>query len=161
MEEKRINLILNHKLFKEYINKNQQWEIKREFCHHDLEHFLDVARIAYIMNLERDLGYKKDIIYAIALLHDIGRWKQYQEGTSHEVASKELSQEILIDAGYDKGERELIYDAILNHRSKDLKEDSLNCIMYKSDKLSRKCFNCPAVKNCNWSEEKKNYNIAY
>ena len=68
----RINCITQNQKFKEYIRKNELQEIDRKFCHHDMEHFLDVARIAYIKVLESNLKIEKYIIYATALLHDIG-----------------------------------------------------------------------------------------
>ena len=69
----RVDLILEHPKYQEYLDKIKQAEEKRIFCLHNMNHFLDVARIAYIMNLEEELGIAKEIIYATALLHDIGR----------------------------------------------------------------------------------------
>ena len=46
-------------------------EKERIFCRHGMEHLLDVARIAYITNLEEGLGIEKDVIYAAGLLHDV------------------------------------------------------------------------------------------
>ncbi len=161
MEEKRINLILNHELFKECLKENERWEKHRIFCSHNLEHFLDVARIAYIMSLEKSLNYKKDVIYAAALLHDIGRWKQYKEGIPHELASIEISKTILKYAGYNEEEKKDIEHAITCHRDNTEEEYSLASIIYRSDKLSRNCFNCAAIKQCNWSEHLKNNSIVY
>ena len=38
-----------------------------------MRHFLDVARLAWIAGLEQGLGLDKEIVYAAALLHDIGK----------------------------------------------------------------------------------------
>ncbi|MDF2511676.1 MAG: superfamily hydrolase [Herbinix sp.] len=157
----RYNLILNHPDYQEYLKKNEAAELNRSFCHHDLPHFLDVARIAYIMNLEQKLGYSKDIIYAIALLHDIGRWKQYTQNIPHDAASVELADPILIECNYQEEERKLILDAILSHRSLGVDENGLKEIIYKADKASRACFHCKASPDCNWSQEKKNLEIKY
>ncbi|MGB7606341.1 MAG: hypothetical protein WBL93_12795 [Lutisporaceae bacterium] len=70
----RINKTLNNKKFKEYIDKNAQCEKKRKFCKHDSQHLIDVARIAYIVNIENYSGYPKDIVYGAAFIHDIGKW---------------------------------------------------------------------------------------
>jgi len=157
----RINCILQNEKFKEYVRKIQEYEISREFCHHHMGHFLDVARIAYIQVLENKLGIAKDTVYAAALLHDIGRWMQYESGISHEKAGVLLAEEILIECGYEKQEIECILKAIGDHRNtRDLK-DSLSELLYSSDKLSRSCFNCNAYKKCNWSNEKKNNVIKY
>lgn len=63
----------------------------RLFCSHQMDHLLAVARIAYIRNLERNLGLKKESIYAAALLHDIGKYAQYEEGIPHEIKSAEIA----------------------------------------------------------------------
>ncbi|WP_027624074.1 HD domain-containing protein [Clostridium lundense] len=155
----KVNKILNSEKYKEYIKKNNECEMDREFCKHDINHFLDVARIAYIISLEKGLNYSKEVIYAIAILHDIGRWMQYEKGIPHEEASYILAQDLLKEVGFSEGEENLILQAILSHRKDG--EDELNSIIYKSDKLSRKCFACNAEVKCNWSEDKKNFNIVY
>ena len=73
----RIDAIINHHLFISCMEKNLQKEKNREYCKHGLQHCLDVARIAYILNLESKLGLEKEIIYAAALLHDITRSVSY------------------------------------------------------------------------------------
>lgn len=157
----RVNNILLNEKYKEYIEKNKAYEIERVFCHHDMQHFIDTARIAYIMSLEKGFKIEKTIIYAAALLHDIGRWKEYKEGTPHEVVGVELAKDILIESGYSGEEIAEILQAISNHRKKDNISGSLSDLLSKSDKLSRNCFDCLAEKQCNWSKEKKNFNIQF
>ena len=139
--------------------KLKVYEAKREFCNHTIEHFIDVARIAYIMVLEEGLSASKEVIYAIGLLHDIGRVKQYEEGIHHDIASVEMSKEILRDTNFSKEEIDLILNGIANHRKES--DNKLEEIIYKADKLSRQCFNCKAEKECYWSKEKKNFRITY
>lgn len=158
---KRINNILENKKYQECLLKIKEYEANRIFCKHDIEHFLDVARIAYIICLENNIQVRKDIIYAISLLHDIGRWMQYELKISHEEASCQLSIGILEEAGYEAYEIEIITEAIKSHRNKENDKDSLNSIIYKSDKISRNCFSCGAEPECNWSNEKKNIRIKY
>ena len=157
----KANSILNNEKFKEYLNKNKECEKERKFCGHNLQHFIDVARIAYIMTLENNLDIHKEIVYAAALLHDIGRWVQYNGGASHEIASHELAEDILVECNFDEYERTIILNAILNHRKKNNEKGTFDYIFYLSDKLSRSCFNCKAIDECNWTEEKKNYRISY
>ncbi len=158
----RIDKILNHDLFLKYLDLNEQAEKERIFCHHDMVHFLDVARIAMILNREEGLGIPKDIIYAAALLHDIGRHVQYADGTPHEEASAKLAPEILADCGYTDKETVVIVSAIATHREAAVaKEDSLNGILYRADKASRPCFCCKAEKECNWKANKKNRTIQW
>ena len=52
-----------------------------------------------------------------------------------------------------------ILNAINNHRSDS--DDELSILIYKSDKLSRNCFNCKAKEECYWDESKKNYSIKF
>lgn len=162
MELERVNKILHNDEYKKYLKKIDVYEEKREFCKHDIDHFLDTARIAYILNLEKKLGINKEIIYALGLLHDIGRWKEYEEDIPHDIASAALSKRILIHSGFNEFEIEEIINAILNHRKyNNKKKDDLCSIFYKADKMCRKCFQCKSREKCNWADEKKNLHIKY
>lgn len=66
----RVNRILRHEAFRRHMRENEAAEKERIFCRHDMAHFLDVARIAMILNLQQGLGISRDIIYGAALLHD-------------------------------------------------------------------------------------------
>ncbi|WP_415298355.1 HD domain-containing protein [Clostridium perfringens] len=153
----RINKILNNSKYKDYLNKNSFCEKDRIFCKHNLEHFLDVSRIAYIMVLEENMNVTKEIIYAIGLLHDIGRWVEYEGGEKHNKASYKLSLDILKECDFNKEEIEIILSGILNHRNSEA--EGLDKIIYLADKKSRSCFLCNAEKLCKWSNEKKNLDI--
>lgn len=161
MINERINKIINNEKYKEYLQRTEEAENHREFCKHNIEHFLDVCRIGYIISLENGINFKKDIIYAVGLLHDIGRFKQYEEGTPHNIASVELALPILKESGYEDDEIEEITSAIEGHRTFVSDENSLQNIMYRADKLSRKCFRCSSSETCNWSYEKRNMIITY
>ena len=137
----RINKILKHDLFIEHMKMNETAEANRCFCRHNIEHFLDVARIAMIINLQEGLGIDKDIVYGAALLHDIGRHVQYADKTPHETASAAIAPKILAECGYDKKETDVIISAIRTHRTNEIANDaSLNGILYRADKASRACF---------------------
>lgn len=159
--EDRICRIFNHKKFREYIKKIQMYEKERKFCKHDLQHFLDTARIAYVLNLEKKLNISKDIIYAVGLLHDIGRWMQYEGGIPHHEASANLCENILKDCAFNEEEIIEIKKAILNHRYKEREIEDLSSIFYRADKLSRNCFSCSSIEKCNWEKDKKNLTIKY
>lgn len=153
----RINRILNLESYKEYLNRNEEAEKERIFCHHDMEHFLHVARIAGILNAEENYGIAGELIYAAALLHDIGRWQQYRDGTPHEKISAHLAYDILLKCGFSREETEMVVTAISQHRNSEIKEHKdLNGLLYRADKLSRACFACKAEKECNWKNDKKN-----
>lgn len=158
----RINRMLNHDLFKKHLAENEAEEKDRKFCRHNMGHFLDVARLAMIFSLEENLFLPKDVIYAAALLHDIGRFKQYREGIPHEQASAVLAPEILKECGYDDKETGVIIEAISNHRNAAIKECAdLNGLLYRADKMSRSCFACPAETECDWKADKKNLHLIY
>lgn len=158
----RIDKILNDDLFIENMRKNEAAEADRSFCRHNMAHLLDVARIAMILNLEEGLGLEKDVVYAAALLHDIGRHIQYKEGTPHEQASAGIAPSILQKCGYNENETDVIIKAIRLHRTDEIAENhDLSGILYRADKASRACFACKAEKDCNWKQEKKIYTVRY
>lgn len=158
----RIDKLLNHHLFIENLKENMTAEADRRFCRHDMAHFLDVARIARIINLEEGIGIPGDLIYGAALLHDIGKHRQYEEDIPHEQASALIAPEILRDCGFDKKETDVIIDAILQHRNSEvIPERSLRGVLYRADKASRPCFACKAEGDCNWKEGRKNREIVY
>ena len=154
--EKLTKIILNA-TYKDKYDRLQILEKDREFCGHTMEHFIDVARIAYILNLEGNLGIKKEIIYAAALLHDIGRVDEYDLGIPHHKASAKIAEEILKELKiFDENEVKDILEAIKEHRSCSGKRSVIGELLFKSDKLSRNCFSCGVSGKCNWSEDKKN-----
>lgn len=153
----RVNQILELDSYRKYLKMNEAAEEDRKFCHHDMGHFLDVARIAMILNEKDGYHISEELIYAAAVLHDIGRWKQYKDGTPHEVAGAELAPEILTKCGFSKEETERVVTAISSHRnSKVMNDRDLNGLLYRADKMSRSCFVCKEEKNCHWKEDKKN-----
>ncbi len=158
----RVNLILKNQKYQEYIDRIKQAEEDRIFCLHNMSHFMDVARIAYSINLEESLEISKELIYATALLHDIGRFMQYEDGIPHELASAELAPDILAETGFEEQEQTEILRAIREHRNKEVaRESNLAGIIYRADKLSRPCFACKEEKQCDWKKSKKNMKITY
>ena len=158
----RVNRILDNDIYKEHIRKIEELEIDRIYCHHDMTHFLDLARIATILAFEENLPIERDIIYAAALLHDIGRDVQYLTGEEHELASYEIAPAILKSSGYTIKETELIVEAIRHHGNEEvMTRNDLTGIIYRADKLSRKCFCCNAADSCHKRIDKRNYIIRY
>ncbi len=158
----RVDKILQHKLFLYHLHANEAAEAQRRFCRHSMVHFLDVARIGMIMNLEENLEIEKEWIYAAALLHDMGKHVQYTDGTPHEVVSGEIAPGILRECGFTEEEIQEITEAILSHRDTSVMgERSLRGILYRADKASRACYACEAEQECNWKDGKKNLRILY
>ena len=159
---KRVNAILRHPLFAEKLRLLNELEAERIFCRHDLTHLLDVARLMWIDVLEQGLDMDRDVVYAAALLHDLGRTEQIQNGVPHEQASAFLAEKILPDAGFTAEETKTVIAAIRCHRGSapsDARE-MLGEILYGADKACRLCWRCGARAACNWPEERKNAGIA-
>ena len=153
----RIQAIIKHPLYKEYTGKIKEWEKDRPFCRHDYVHFLNVARLAMIIKLKENIDVPQELIYAAALLHDIGRHIQYETGSDHAAVSGKLASPILKEAGFSRVEIDMILEAIMNHRNVEVKEEkNLKGLLYRADKLSRECYFCEASGLCDWKEGKKN-----
>jgi len=158
----RVEKIRNHELFLYHLRANEKAEVQRCFCLHNMAHFLDVARIGMIINLEEKIEVCKEWIYAAALLHDLGKHIQYEDGTPHEKASAKIAPLILKDCGFDEEEIAVIISAILSHRDVAVAaEQNLKGILYRGDKASRACFACKSEAECNWKDGKKNLQIKY
>ncbi len=159
---KEVEMIRKHPLYVAYYEKLKQAEHGRKFCCHQMEHLLAVARIAYILNLERNLGIRKEVIYAAALLHDIGKYEQYTDGVPHEEASARIAEQIFAELpgeAFSGEEKRQMIRAIRGHRREREGMEPLEELLYVSDKRSRNCFACESEAACNWSPEKKNCSI--
>lgn len=154
----RVNRILENKTFKSTLDTLAKAEKKRIFCKHNIEHLLDVARIMYIFSLENNISIDKEIIYATALLHDIGRERAYRLHTDHAVESSKIAGEVLKECGFSFDEIEKITSAVSHHNDKE-NADELCTILRFADKKSRNCFMCSAYAECNWSEDKRNKGV--
>lgn len=158
---KETNKIVLSEIYNKYLNELEELEKDRFFCRHNYEHFISVARICYILKLEENVDVSKDMIYSTGLLHDLGRVVEIKEGINHAIASVDIARELLELTDFSDDEKKRILDCISYHRTKEPSEDEFFNIFYRSDKLSRACFRCPAYNECNWSYEKKNHFIKY
>ena len=158
----RVNKILENDDFKRLVVDIEELEKDRIFCHHGMDHFLDVARIAVIMASDENIPIDRELIYAAALLHDIGRGEQYRCGTPHEEASAKLAPSILKACDFSDEETGRITEAIRQHGNETVKDRSdLTGILYRADKASRKCFKCAATDKCHKAIEKRVMRIKY
>lgn len=156
----RVNQILRNSVYQCNLKEIEVCEKGRIFCRHNMAHFLDVARIGMILNLKENLGIEEELLYAAALLHDIGRHEQYRNQIPHEEASAIIAKPILKDCGFMETESKQILEAIRSHRDCNVQEQkNLAGILYRADKKSRACFSCPAVHLCDWDESKKNMQL--
>ena len=150
----RCNKIYNHPIYQKHIAHIAEMERDRKFCIHDLEHSLDVARIGWIMILEKGLDIDKELFYTAALLHDAGRYK----GLPHNESGAMLACKLMPQCGFSDEETELVTSAIREHRIDENSSD-FSRILYTADKRSRMCFNCAASAECYWETEKRNSKI--
>lgn len=148
----KIERIVNHPDFRLYLDNCSQLEKMRVFCTHDFNHLLTVARLTYLLLLERgEQPDQKEMAYAAGLLHDIGRWREYIDGSDHALAGAELARPILKAAGFRPAEIELIAKAIGEHRRNcrsGERRDPLSRALQEADHFSRLCFQCPAKGEC-------------
>ncbi|MDO5548401.1 MAG: HD domain-containing protein [Eubacteriales bacterium] len=153
----RLTAIIQHKRFREILFRLEECEREREYCCHGIEHLLAVARTAYALSLERGACVDKDLLYAAALLHDIGRLAQYNDGTPHEQAGVPLAREILQDTAFSEEERDCILESVRCHRARRFGGSSVPDLIFEADKRSRPCFLCKKTDSCKWPDERKNY----
>lgn len=147
----RCNKIYNHPEYQRRMAYIEKAERDRKFCLHNLAHALDVARIGRIMILEQGLDIDTELFYAAALLHDAGRYSNMP----HNESGAELAEKLMPECGFTPSETSLAADAIRGHRKQKDGTD-FSSVLYAADKKSRMCFACGAVRDCYWSEDKKN-----
>ncbi len=155
----KVSCLTRHPLFLEKMEQLKKLEKNRQFCKHDIQHCLDVARGCVILNEERMLGFSREMLYALALVHDIGRAEQYLHEIPHEEASAQLAERILEDCGFEKAVVRQMIKAIRYHRGGNDAGDVLTALLIEADKRTRICFACEARMECNWPEERKNDRI--
>ncbi len=152
----RLEAILNHPVFRTELVRLEQMERSRIYCCHGLPHLLDVARTAYILSLERQTEIPQDVLYAAALLHDIGRAVQYEDGIPHEQAGISLASQILEQSDFTVEEKQSIVDCVRCHHGRRFGGSGLSDLIFEADKRSRPCFACAAADTCKWDHNQKN-----
>lgn len=161
----RVDKLINNSCFLEKMQLLEQLEQNRQFCKHGWQHCFDVARAAALLNEERKLGFSKELLYAMALVHDIGRCEQYLEDCRHEEASAKIAGAILTQCDFSKTEIEWITCAILHHSGKkgteplDDRKRNLVELLVDADKKTRLCFHCKAADTCKWPMERRNLTV--
>lgn len=158
---KRVELLVNDSLYKDYMQRNCEEQIEPRYCQHDFRHHLDVARITYILVLEHnDLNYfikdaglagklaAKEVIYAAGLTHDLGKWNEYQTGIDHASYGSKLVRDLLPRAYFSANEVDIISRAIYEHRNISRDMSFLGERLHRADNLSRVCVECDASNQC-------------
>ncbi len=154
---KRVEFLLNSTSYQSYMENIRQWEKTRRFCRHDRNHMWEVARTGYILYLSGEVVCPefeafsptavKEMIYAAAFLHDIGRFLEYEDASKdHSKESAVLARPLLVEAGFSDAEVSLILHAIAMHRTKGT--EGFDLLIYRADKESRPCYDCPVLSEC-------------
>jgi len=151
----RLDRIIENEDFGHYLEKIDVLERERYFCKHGFDHALTVARIAYVYLLEQGQESSpaeplpREVVYAAGLLHDIGRWVEYQTGEDHAEAGARLAQPILRACGYNPAEEACILTAIREHRRHGQNGLSrLGQALALADDWARECRQCPVRSVC-------------
>jgi uncharacterized protein len=110
-------------------------ELSKSGGAHRFDHILRVHKIA--MHIGEQEGANMRVLSAAAILHDVGRPREKEEGISHSILSGTMSKGILAELGYQQYEIASIIDAIRTHRfSEGLEPNSLEGqILSDADKL--------------------------
>ena len=152
----------------------RQWEITRIYCHHELAHSMDVARMAWIYFLEdcqkehlflepMQLEEKKDFIYVCALLHDIGRAKQYETGVHHSVGGQALAECLLLAIGAPETWKDPVLHIVAGHHAcgrTDESERQIAGYIDRADHDCRPCFLCEGRDTCKWGQKEQNHTFS-
>ncbi|MHB8126010.1 MAG: HD domain-containing protein [Desulfitobacteriaceae bacterium] len=146
----RVNELINNPIYENYLIKIAKAEKERKYCKHGFDHGLAVARIAYAFLLEQgETSMGKEVIYAAALLHDIGRWVEYETGEDHAQASSTLALPLLEECGYNYEEIKVIAKAIAEHNTHSGENLSiLGRSLALADDWARDCRQCKAKNGC-------------
>lgn len=146
----RVNQLLDHEDYSRYIEKIDGLEKERRFCKHGFEHGLNVARVAYAYLLEKEeLILSKEVVYAAAFLHDIGRWVEYQTGEDHAEVSAQLALPLLETCRFSSEDIQVILQGIREHRRHP--NDDLTLLgeaLALADDWARDCRQCSAQTLC-------------
>ena len=159
----RIKLLQQDAAFTALLDAIERAEADRIYCRHGLSHMLDTARIAWIMALEDGIRLKKDVVYAAALLHDLGRAKQHSVQEDHDTAALADCECMLRRAGFADDETGAILEAIRDHGDKTTPDSALpalSMLLRRADNLSRNCWHCSAAGECYWPRERRNHHIS-
>jgi HD superfamily phosphodiesterase len=159
---KRVNHLLIHPEFRALLAQIEAAEEGRPYCGHGLDHLLAVGRLMYLESLERNLAIPQALLYAAALVHDLGRAGEYQGTGPHQELGPQLAGPILSSCGFTSQEVALITEAITQHRSSwQGNRSQLGELLFRADKLSRPCYCCKAQATCNWPPEKRNQTLTH
>ena len=100
---------------KKYIGENIFPQYEKNYKGHGILHILEVIRRAFALNKNLNLGLDKNMIYAIASCHDLGK---YINSDIHEkIAADFFIKDNNMKRFFNDEQRIIIKEAIEDHRS--------------------------------------------
>lgn len=141
--------------YRQALRALEDQEADRIYCKHNLDHFLDVARVTMLVCADFDIPADKDVVYLAALMHDLGRLDKGQ--ADHPVASAQLADQWLEAIDFPADRRPEVIRLIEGHgwRGPAVPSNLLEAFSL-ADSLSRPCYQCPATDSCHWPADRKN-----
>lgn len=157
----RIEVVRKDPFYLDCLSLNGERERDRLFCRHDYRHVVLVSQISCkiikqtcglntFIKTEGLNGIKSalEVVYAAGLLHDMGRWLQYDTGEDHALAGSVIAAGVLKRAGFSEREALVITRAIREHRKALPGQSYLGRVLCLADDLSRPCGSCSARLDC-------------
>lgn len=146
--------------YRQALTALERREADRIYCKHDLDHFLDVARITLLLCQAHNIEADRDSVYLAALMHDLGRLDR--DEADHNVAGSVLAAQWLDAIGFPKDRQEVVLTLIEEHGWPGKKAPAnLSEAFSLADSYSRACYYCPAADSCFWPPERKNTHPIY
>ena len=157
----RIGVVRKDPFYLDCLSLNGERERDRLFCRHDYRHMVLVSQISCkiikqtgglskLIKTEGLNGIKPalEVVYAAGLLHDMGRWRQYDTGEDHALAGSVMAGSVLKRAGFSEREAVVITRAIREHRKTLPGQSYLGRVLCLADDLSRPCGSCSSRLDC-------------
>ncbi|MDO4393715.1 MAG: HD domain-containing protein [Bacillota bacterium] len=164
----RLQRIYEHPVYARELKKLEADEQERRFCRHGMNHIMDVARICCIYCMRDGIidneNLSPELIYATAMLHDIGRHSENCDGIPHEDAGASIAEAVMRDCGFKKEEIIWAINGIKDHRRSEASNevDVMNRFadnLRLADKKSRPCYRCDVRDECKWHSDKMNLKV--
>ncbi|HBV99304.1 MAG TPA: phosphohydrolase [Desulfotomaculum sp.] len=165
----RIGAVRKDPFYLDCLLLNGERERDRLFCRHDYRHMVLVSQISWRIIKQTDglesliktegLSGKMsalEVVYAAGLLHDMGRWRQYDTGEDHALAGSAMAGSVLKRAGFSEREAMVVIRAIREHRKALPGQSYLGRVLCLADDLSRPCRSCNVRLDCYKYEHMEN-----
>lgn len=120
-----------------YIEKNIFPEYSKNDKAHGILHIKEVIRRSFALNETLGLGLDDNLIYTIASFHDLGKYLGHE--IHEKIAASKFFEDEWMKSYFDEETRELIKEAIEDHRSsfKDIPRSDYGKLISSADRNTR------------------------